>query len=688
MAGLPEIRVIVDWDNNRFFQQAMAATDPLNLIATPLTLVDINLFKHTTNSSYTHEAEITDYGINKQRVITSTDTTGGLDYGYNGTTVSTIPISASTTYTVTMWVKGITNFSGIGMTAEAFDQAGNSAGSITFTLTGSWQKVNFTATFGVGDTATRIVIRKTNSAVNVTFDVAGVMITLGTTVPTVYNTGQAINRYEDISEDVISANWDSQIERRTFTPNEGVLNLELDNSARKYSPRYTGSVLYGYMVHGLRVKIEIKRASNSTWVPMWYGWITGYDVHPGGRRGDLKTSVQASQGLFNLDSSPVSSVVQENITLDTVFRDVLGSHWYPASTPYVFVLDKTTLDENRLNDPVDLIANAGVGVTTFPLVGADWTDKETPGSKILKDLNEVERGWIYLDRLGRFNFANREHYNKDTAVSSTISLDTQSNRASYVFAPVEINSVNLTYYPDGTQENQIVWQSKGRGTLVNRRRTRTIHAKLEYEEGSKITVKSLNPFGTGGTDSTFSATSSDGAPISAKRYFLTAELKNGEAIITIYSTTFRASYVLITLRGTIETKADNEQIQIATEDTAQDLREININNRLIKDPDDGTDLANHLITLYGDDHDEFSEIEIQARDNTWLDRALDLVPGMLIALSEYQTGVTSKKHLVIGESHVWTPGHLISRFQTSRIDERVYWILGTSALNTDTVLSY
>lgn len=681
---LPQIRVIVDWEDDAFFEPTEGQSTP-NLIPTALSLVDVDIALIST-ATYTHKAEVTDYGIQYQQIVSGTNNFGGIRYGYDGVAGDTIPVLASTTYRVTAWMRGIAgSYGSTPVRFEIRDQSFNSiTASSNLTLTASWAKYTATFTTGVGDTHVILSITKNNNVNDITFDVAGLMLTLGSATVDYFNTGGTYSAYEDITRDVMQANWSIDIETKMRIPKEGELSLLLRNDTQKYSPRYLSSPLYGAFKHGLRVRVEAKR-DGGAYVVMWAGWVTNFGVKPGNV--NYRASITATQGIFNLDAAPLQDNLQEDVTFDEVLPNILMAGWYPAITPYVFVADISRVDDNAWTpDEDDFITTLDTGITEFPLVGDGWSDTDTRATKVLKDMLEVEQGWLYLGRDGRMNFKSRETINWDAAVDHTLDLDTDVNNSDYVFAPGEINSVNLTYYPSGESENQILWQRRGT-KLVGPRGEKRVDAKFQYEEGEKKTVKSINPFGSGGDDSTISATIAGGDPYDSRYYSATVELRNGKGVITIYNRGAVDAYFSLTLKGTIEVNADSEQVQVVADNTAK-IRDIRINNKLLKDEDMAEDLGNYIISQHSADYDEFRSFTVMSRNATWLDRMLDISMGDVVSLSETQTAVEDKKHLIIGESHEWMPGKIQSTFKTTRVDETAYWILGTSKLSHETVLAY
>jgi len=686
---LPKMRAIVDWNDDAFFEPTDGQSKP-NLIPTAISLVDLDIVGVSTGT-FTHEAEVTDYGIRYQRVVTGAGVFGGIRYGFDDNIVDDIPVALSTSYRITAWVRGVSgSIATPNMIIQAHKQGTPPAlGSVIvsssdLTLTADWQQISASFTTDGSTSYIAIGVIKNDDATDITFDVAGLMLTAGIEAVSYYNSGDTYAAYEDISADVMQATWSVNMNTKTRTPDEGSLSLRLMNDTRKYSPRYASSVLYGAFKHGLRVRVEVKHNSGA-WEVMWAGWVIGYGVNPGNV--NYQSTIMATQGVFNLDAVPLQDNLQEDVTFDGVLPNILFSGWYPAITPYVFVADISKADEDAWTPDIDDFTTIlDTGITEFPLVGDGWVDTDTRGSKVLKDLMEVEQGWLYLGRDGRMNFKSRESVQWNSAADYSIDLDSEATREEYVFAPAEINSVNLTYYPSGESDNQILWTRRGK-KFCPARDARRVEAKFQYEEGEKKTVKSINAFGDGGDDSTLSATIEGGGVYDSRYYYATVELRNGKGVIAVYNQGPLDAYFSLTLKGTIEVNADSEQVQVVADNT-DDIRDIRINNKLLKDENMATDLGNFIITRHGADYDEFRSLSMMSRDGNWLDRMLNIEIGNIVSLSEAQTVVTDKLHFITGGNFEWLPGQLHSTFQTTRVDETEYWILGTSKLSHETVLAY
>lgn len=243
----------VDSDRDGFTCQGVADTDPLNLIPTAAAHWGINASVHSSATSVTHTRAMTRYGAYYYRVVTGTNTAAGMRFGDDGTTIDDIPVTASTTYSACLWVRGVSDYAGVGMTLEVTNQSGTVLASNTFIISSTaWQQVTaLNWSSGVGASHIAFRVRKTSSATNMSFDVTGFMLVTGSSVPSAFNAGSASNQYDDITTYVRSASWTNGHAGMTEADaliKEGVapearLTLELDNKEGWFNVETTGTEL-------------------------------------------------------------------------------------------------------------------------------------------------------------------------------------------------------------------------------------------------------------------------------------------------------------------------------------------------------------------------------------------------------------------------------------------------------------
>jgi hypothetical protein len=190
-------RIGVDWARTGFICWDAQPDDALNLLPTPLTwsgFDDLN----NQSSTVTVEADLTDYGQQYFDVATSASVYSGVSIGVDsGATVDDIAVSPSTTYTLSLWVRGVSNYN-FDFLVTANDQTAATLGSMTQTPTGDWTRFDLTFTTGAGSTHVYFECVKNNNAALSEFDVSGFMLVAGSSAPTGFNTGRASDLYANV----------------------------------------------------------------------------------------------------------------------------------------------------------------------------------------------------------------------------------------------------------------------------------------------------------------------------------------------------------------------------------------------------------------------------------------------------------------------------------------------------------
>ena len=108
------------------------------------------------------------------------------------------------------------------------------------------------------------------------------------------------------------------------------------------------------------------------------------------------------------------------------------------------------------------------------------------------------------------------------------------------------------------------------------------------------------------------------------------------------------------------------------------------------DTDLSQDMADYLLSLYKDPIDSVGGIEFIANaDDTVMGYARDLEIGNRITLTETQTGLSSYACFIQAMTHHIEPFKLHTvKLEVDIAPTTSYWILGTSALNTTTILGF
>lgn len=682
----PDMRFGFDWDNDWFICYEAVPTDALNRIHTGLSsdvglvalhwnYIDRSAYSGATTISTVQEHTL--YGIRKMRCVTGTNTTAGAYFGYNGVTRN-FTVTNGAVYTASFWVKD-TGATGVNFTATMENSGG---ASTTFNITSDWQRVNITFTAASTTTAWRI--RKTNSATSVTFDTTGFILVEGSFAPVGFNVGDASNRYDNLNNQVVeAANWSFGRKNWTNTMfDEGTAQLTLRNDSRIFMPENTLSPLYGKMLQRRKVTIDTRSPGHTTWTRMFTGWTDDYDPILNKTIGQLQTIVTCTQGRWQLDDIQYNKPVSGTQTADQVIRSVILSGFTSAATPYQVILNTARLNACYFVNPADILS-LDTGVSTIATTGSGWGG-DMNATRVITDVMNIERGFVFIDRSGVVKFYNRYHYHDPALTPSTtaINLDTDATERSYVYGEAYHNVVRVTYRPSGTNAGTI-WTSK-EPVEVEPGETKEINVKLEYEEGAKVTVDDITPFGAADPSSTYTT-----SPAYAKaKTNITYVLENGRVKLTIFNFSRQRLTFDIALRGSII-----ESYGGATVERSEDVRggkiPLAVDSKQLTEENDAKNLGDYLLGIHDRTVGEFRDFTIKSKNATWFADIVNVSIGSKVSLSETQTG-HNQTYYVIAENGSWLPGTGIDMTYTVFPWFRTQqpWVLGTSVLGTNTVLGY
>lgn len=272
--------------------------------------------------------------------------------------------------------------------------------------------------------------------------------------------GNFTGTYDDITADV----WDgSQIACRLgirpymTIADESTLSFQVDNRARKYSPEYASSPLFGKLLPGRPVRLYFND------MILWTGVIDEIKPEPfryGGNTADI-----SCVGLKKtLDAFEIYPELYENTTVDTAIIDIVTRIAVPPATPGVWLAGVPGFSEAGVStfaSDVSAISDLDTGATEFPFIGdnfhtnarSDSTEnstgrKQSPVSayQFLKDLMENERGKLFFDREGKVVFWSRHHLLND--FEPDLIFNNNAHRMEYI-SPLAnvINYIEAKCYP-------------------------------------------------------------------------------------------------------------------------------------------------------------------------------------------------------------------------------------------------
>lgn len=609
-----------------------------------------------------------------------------LVYGADGSSIiDDIPVNSSTQYTLSCWIKGIEDYNGLDYKFLVYDQspAVVATGS-NFNITGEYVKYSITFTSSVGQTHLAFSIRQVSNSTS-KINITGWMLVEGIETGQGFNTGTPVSIYESI-DNPLQANWKSGWgSPGAKVANEGTATLILDNNTRLYSPEYSSSPLYGYMLDNRLVTIDIYNEITLKWVRVWSGWTTTYDPAPGKNKLG-EAVINCEQGIFRFNSVfPIKPVYEETMA-DILLTDLINAGWYAAGYPYTIVLDKSYIGVNTFITLPEDGAEIDTGNILYAYPGEGWSSSSSGAMSIIKELMQVEQGYFWLDRHGKLHFYNHDKYHINDTPDFTISIDTQANDGTYQYGAEIVNSISVSYSPKKVLTG-ILWSNKETIELAAKS-TKTIIAKFEFEEGSKRTVTAVNSVTASSNPSTISVLTKAGVDVADYVEFTITE-KTNEVELTLNNVLTVPVYIEIVLKGSYLDISNNQIEEVINTSSIQlhGLYKDSFSSKLISDSDTAKDLANYILAEQSNARGIFTKVKIMSRDINWLNNILSYDLGNVVEISEYQTGATIKS-LIVGQEMDWQPGLLTSNIILGYIPRSDYWLLNVSSLDNGTVLGY
>jgi len=686
------IRVGIDWDNNGFICYGAKPTDPINVIPSALYWHGLTRVAYGTGSIVRDNLFWkTDDGLQATQFKTGADGTpaaNGLIFGRDGASYE-IPALPNTTYTFTVLLKGMTNFTDVVFQVQAYtDHQPTTYYTSNLSTVSDTAWTRFTGTITTSGSTGYIAFR-VNKSDSSTDDseiaVTGWMLVEGTTLP-VFNLGDNVGLYEDITDYVLACQWRggySDWKSAIFA--EGTASLTLDNQTRIFSPENSGSAVFGNMKQKLLVTIDyIDTVAN----PLWRGWVTSYGVSTGLSR-NQQCSITCEQGRFRLDDLTYSNPLIGELTADTIIQDVLEKSHVSTFAPCQAVVGSSKVSEcwvgydgdTTLDDRFKIF-DLDPGLTVLDIVGESW-GSDTSATRAIENVLKVEHGWLAIERNGRIRFINRHAF--DDVSPTALDLNTEANNSSYVYGDNFYNTIRLTYSPKSARTGK-VWESREPTILKPNETGVKVAAQLEYEEGSKLTVLSVEGFeGT----SSYTAVLHGGTKDYSGFVDIDVVLNNGEIDITVNNRSNRKVDVEITLYGEISESYGS--IIYELEDVNQQntgIYELPFHSSLITDEVQADNLAQYLLHIYSRQTGELISFNMLDKNTAWLSNILSLSFGSFVTLTEGQTSHTGE-YIIIGEDGRYSPGYIDithKLFPFARIDSGA--VLGSSVIGSTAKVGY
>lgn len=734
-ATLPKIHGWVDWDGDGYINRG-PPSDPRNIALNPLTLMGAGRIYISGGGGvptdiYPKYAPTQNDGIFS---YSNTSTRPMLKLGFNrgtiGDYVAIFTPPATGNYTLQLAVKRRSGVSG-GYNIKLYNVYNSPADQVNIVSSTYLLSMSTSQTYHPVINFTVNSITNMQIGVEFTFAggfdcgvvVQGLMITPGTTSNIyAFNVGTDISKYDDISADILSANWQLGL-TGTFdnVPSEGTAQLSLRNTTYKYSPENSASPFYRVNVgtdinypagqypytfpypafaEGTVISIEIENDAGTPY-EMWRGFID--TIKPGSVLSQPSVSLTAVQGWFKFDQVKINPLGITDTSLapyvvnsddnqlplwsaGNIIAYLLANYATMSKVPNVSAVNKTTGDNRTVYD----VIAPSVGNTidfrndgnTYRSVVQTWSS-DTTLAEAIKDLMTVDQSIFFMlrDGTGWYRFRDAFHTNDPfyfLVGTEFVVDDLLSNSDDYKIAQTEVNSVKVDYYPSSIVTGQL-WYSKS-PLVIGPKTTKTFTAKIEYPEGSKINVQTVNAFNAAVSPSTAVAKTSLGVTYARQAYSIRINNRGTEVDLIITNATTNTYYISVVLNGTYYVTAGSATVykQIPTSFGPLGTREQSYSSKLITDVDQAEALASHILSMIGGRYATYPSITVSSRDATWLQNILNMSVGYRIKFrGTAYTGGIYHRHLIIGESASWTPGILTMTYTLRPTDQYAF-------LNTDT----
>ena len=676
----------VDWDNDGFINWGALTGDALNLIPTPVTLHNIDIGRAAGNSVVNKINALTDHGNRQYSCQTSTDLLGGIIIGSDESTTDDIAVDTSTEYTIAIWIKGVSGFSGVPIRLVIRDQAAaNIIVGGDFSVTSDFIQYTATFTTGVGTTFIDLVINKSVDATDMDFLSTGLYLVEGGSIPNGFNAGLTSNLNDNLRPYLNSSTWmiGSQ-SRENAVADEPTADIIVTNEEGRFSPENSSGPNFGSLKPNRQMEVRLTNLSSIT-STYWGGFIE--KIAPAwGKNLHGKTSI-TGRGLKRLaDGIETHIALQTDVTADELIPDLYyaANAVPPASSIGYWVLGitgRSELGQNTYlisdNDFFDL----DTGIEVFPFVGDNWVNNISLNSG-LQSLADSERGRIFQARNGKITFWNRQFLQLNISPSGTVNDTMQS--LNYTYGEDIINDIVVTVHPrtiSGTVET--LWSLQG-AIILEPGDSQTLTANLVDTQGGIVSALSVafpsiaeNTLAFSGGLLNISSFRVAARQVSMVLSNPSEEGPHGEAPIT---TTVSS----LALKGRKITTFDVEEIRVVDADSGFEFgpHQESIDLKLVSSRDVANDVANHEVSNFKDPIGVLSSITLKNKDASTLTTMLDSPVGTMLSITEVRTG-HSANHIVIGEKHTINTGeklHVTELFLMPALFT-ASWILGTSGFS-------
>ncbi|MHB8625616.1 MAG: hypothetical protein ACYDBJ_04500 [Aggregatilineales bacterium] len=451
----------------------------------------------------------------------------------------------------------------------------------------------------------------------------------------------------------------------------GTCTLTLDNSSGRYSPDNAGGPLYGNLLPRRAVKVTASDGVTN-WT-LFAGYVDKIEPEAGSYSA-RHVIIECIDAIGLLAFQRISLPLQQNMTADQLISQVVAATYTPASTNYQ------------------------TGATPFDVAADQWSADRTTALDAIKESAESEFGRFFIQRDGTPTFYARRYFFAPT--TPVLSLTTSNPFALTVGRDIAqvFNLIKVVAHPRNTLSMIQVLASATSSVLI----------PPIGPLGAGIRIVTLhfhdatgNPIG--GTTLQIPLTATTDYVVNEKKdnsgvYYTTSpaftiavtDVRGSEITITMTNAALGVLYAnTLQIRGQAITSYDpvTQTAQDAASQTAYQKREWTHDLPLSADVDFAQSLAAYLLDRYAQ---PFTRVDAVSIHNDPVINGTNVFSVKLfdqLTVSDPQTGLSNVALWVIGLRLQITPDDFLITYVTERSDDRVWWILGTSPLGTNTRLA-
>lgn len=310
--------------------------------------------------------------------------------------------------------------------------------------------------------------------------------------------GNYTDTYDDVTSRVISAKWflGSRVEYEEIA-DEAILDLELDNQDRRYSPEYAMGPLAGKVVPQRPVRIQSDDGEDVR--THWSGWVSTIEpaVSQYGKRTVRITATGAMQFLKAAESN---LELQENKRTDEVMADLIKEVVIPPALNRAWVLGRVgngELGQTTYLADTSAYSDLDTGILTLGMAADNWviqggaSDEEKDSFDVyraIRDIAAAEHGKLLFDRESKAMFWNRHHLLQRGSPVAT--FDDTMTEMVYTYANIDQtkNEVIVVCHPRkiSAAATDVLWELSDAVIRVAPGKTQELYVKYEDEGKNRV----------------------------------------------------------------------------------------------------------------------------------------------------------------------------------------------------------